>query len=34
MKKEYYNINNYEESIAKKVNVIVHVCMLQMLTNI
>jgi hypothetical protein len=30
----YYNINNYEESIAKKVYVIVHACMPQLLTNI
>jgi hypothetical protein len=31
---EYYNINNYEESLAKKVNIIVHACMPQWLTNI
>jgi phosphate uptake regulator len=27
--REYDNINNYEESIAKKVNIIVHACMPQ-----
>jgi hypothetical protein len=34
MNKEHNNINNYEESIAKKVNIIVHACMPQLLTNI
>jgi hypothetical protein len=35
MNREYYNnINNYEVSIAKKVYVIVHACMPQLLTNI
>jgi hypothetical protein len=31
---QYCNINNYEESLAKKVNIIVHACMPQLLTNI
>jgi hypothetical protein len=34
MNREYDITNNYEESIAKKVNIIVHACMSQMLTNI
>jgi hypothetical protein len=34
MNREYDNINNYEESIAKNVNIIVHACMSQLLTNI
>jgi hypothetical protein len=34
MNRQYDNINNYEESIAKKVNIIVHACMPQLLTNI
>jgi hypothetical protein len=34
MNREYDIINNHEESIAKKVNVIVHDCMPQWLTNI
>jgi hypothetical protein len=34
MNREYDYINDYEESIAKKVNIIVHDCMPQLLTNI
>jgi hypothetical protein len=34
MNREYYNINNYEELIAKRVNTIIHACMPQLLTNI
>jgi hypothetical protein len=34
MNRQYDYINNYEESIAKKVNIIVHACMPQLLTNI
>jgi hypothetical protein len=34
MNREYYDINNYSESIAKKVRIIVHACMPQLLTNI
>jgi hypothetical protein len=34
MNREYDIINNYEELIAEKVNIIVHACMPQLLTNI
>jgi hypothetical protein len=34
MNRQYDYINNYEESLAKKVNIIVHDCMPQLLTNI
>jgi hypothetical protein len=34
MDREYYNIDNYEESTAKKVNTKSHACVPQMLTNI
>jgi hypothetical protein len=34
MNREYDYITNYEESIAKKVNIIAHACVPQMLTNI
>jgi hypothetical protein len=34
MNREYDNINNYEESIAKKLNIIAHDCMPHLLTNI
>jgi hypothetical protein len=34
MNREYDITNNYEESIAKKVNIIEHACMPHLLTNI
>jgi hypothetical protein len=34
MTREHYDINNYEESIAKKVNIIVYACMPQLLAHI